>query len=233
MSMNPHPRAQLSAYLDDALSAVERSAVAAHLDTCADCRARLAELRATASLIRALPELSPSRRLVPRVAAVPAWLAPLRTLTTLASGVSAFLFIASALLANVGTLATSTSGAAQPAAVPAPAAGGAGATRERADSVASPPSNAFGPAAPLASADASKALTQPSAVPSPAQDQQFSSASTPPQDAAQRSVTSDSQSRGTAVAPTPQLGPSPWLWLVLAVILGASAIWMQRRLRSA
>ena len=232
MSMNPHPLAQLSAYLDDALSPVERSALSAHLDTCADCRARLAELRATASLIRALPDLSPSRRLVPRVGAVPAWLAPLRTLTTLASGVSAFLFIASALLANVGTLAVGTSGAAQPAAVPAPAAGAAGTSRERDNSVAAAsPSNAFGPAAPLA--DASKAATQPSAVPSPAQGQQFGSASTPPQDAAQRSVTSESQGKGTVAAPTPKLGPSPWLWLALAVILGSSAIWMQRRLRSA
>ena len=231
MSMNPHPLAQLSAYLDDALSPVERSALSAHLDTCADCRARLAELRATASLIRALPDLTPSRRLLPRVAAVPAWLAPLRTLTTLASGVSAFLFIASALLANVGTLAVGTSGAGAPAAVPA--AGGAATSSERADSAApSSPSNAFGPVAPLASADASKAQTQPSAVPSPAQGQQFGSTSTPPQDAAQRSVSSESQGRGTVVAPAWQLGPSPWLWLVLAVILGASAIWMQRRLRS-
>ena len=75
MNDKPHPRAQLSAYLDDALAPSERSGVEAHLGACADCRARLAELRATAMLIRALPEPRPSRRLVPQIAAAPAWLA--------------------------------------------------------------------------------------------------------------------------------------------------------------
>jgi anti-sigma factor RsiW len=228
MSMNPHPRAQLSAFLDDALVAAERSAISAHLDSCADCRARLAELRATASLIRALPDLPPSRRLVPRVAAVPAWLAPLRTLTTMASGVSAFLFIASALLANMGSLAMPTSLGA-PAA--APAAGGAAPSSERSDSAAASPSSAPGPAAPALSAD-SKAATQPTPVPS-AGAFQFSTATATPQDAAGRIATNDAQREELRrVTPTPQLGPSPWLWLVLAMTLGASAIWMQRRLRS-
>jgi anti-sigma factor RsiW len=232
MSMNPHPRVQLSAYLDDALSAVERSAVAAHLDSCGDCRARLAELRATASLIRALPDLSPGRRLVPRISAVPAWLAPLRTLTTMASGVSAFLFIASALLANVGTLATSSSGAAQPAAIPA--AGGAGTSSQRSESAATAtPSEALGAIRPPATAADSKTATSPTPAASPAPAQQFSTSTNAPQDAPGRSVANDAQREGArAAAPLPQLGPSPWLWLVLAVALGASAIWMQRRLRS-
>ena len=223
--MNPHPLAQLSAYLDDALSPVERPAVAAHLDTCGSCRARLAELRATASLIGALPELTPSRRLVPRIAAVPAWLAPLRTLTTMASGVSAFLFIASALLANVGTLAVGTSGAAQPAA--APAVGGAGTSERSTTSVVPSAPPAFAASGPSADA-ASKA-----ASPSPSRDAslQANTSTAAPQDAAARS---DNAERGEAraVQRAPQLGPSPWVWLVLAVILGAIAIWMQRRLRS-
>jgi hypothetical protein len=229
MSMNPHPLAQLSAYLDDALSAVERSAVAAHLDTCSHCRARLAELRATASLIRALPDLSPSRRLVPRIATVPAWLAPLRTLTTMASGVSAFLFIASALLANVGTLAVGTSGAAQPAA--APAAGGAS-TSERSSTSTAP---ALTPAPPAFSASGPSAdSASKAASPTPTRDTslQLNTSTAAPQDAAARS---DNAQRGEAqaVQRTPQLGPSPWLWLVLALILGAIAIALQRRLRSA
>src|SRR5436190_13353395 len=139
MSTNPHPRAQLSAYLDDALSATERSAVAAHLDVCADCRARLAELRATASLIRALPDLVPSRRLTPRASAQPAWLAPLRTLTTLASGVSAFLFIASALLTNVNQLASTPTSLQAPA---APAVSAAASQLERSAAGAGAPSAA-------------------------------------------------------------------------------------------
>ena len=227
MSMNPHPLAQLSAYLDDALSPVERSAVAAHLDTCGACRARLAELRATASLIRALPDLTPSRRLVPRIAAVPAWLAPLRTLTTMASGVSAFLFIASALLANVGTLAVGTSGAAQPAA--APAAGGAS-TFERSTTTAVPSA----PPAFAASGPSADAASKAAASPTPTRDTslQFNTSTAAPQDAAARS---DNAQRGEtqALQRVPQLGPSPWLWLALALVLGAIAIALQRRLRSA
>src|SRR5512133_925478 len=123
MSSTPHVRAQLSAYLDAALSAADRGAVEAHLASCADCRARLAELRGTASLIGSLPDPVPTRRLVPRLAPVPVWLAPLRTLTTLASGISVFLFIASALLANIGSLSSGaiTPSLNAPAAAPAPA----------------------------------------------------------------------------------------------------------------
>ena len=235
MSTDPHPRAQLSAYLDDALSAVERSAVDAHLDTCADCRRRLAELRATASLIRALPDLVPSRRLVPRIATVPVWLAPLRTLTTLASGVSVFLFIASALLANMGQV-TSTTAFSAPAA--APAGGAAASTAESTNESTAQRSN-LGAGAPSVTpappADSVKAAPSPGGPQGPAS--QFNVASTSPQDASTRSGTSanDSAQRDTAHAstPAPQLGPSPWLWLALAVGLGAAALALQRRLRSA
>src|SRR3977135_4489805 len=122
MSTTPHPRAELSAYQDDALAPAERSAVETHLVTCDDCRARLAELRPVAWLRGARPDLVPSRRLLPRVTAGPSWLAPLRTLTTLASGISVFLFIASALLTNVNQLGTTTSGQAAAPAPNAPAA---------------------------------------------------------------------------------------------------------------
>jgi len=44
-------RGQLSALLDDALSVVERSALEAHLATCADCRRELAALRGTVTLL--------------------------------------------------------------------------------------------------------------------------------------------------------------------------------------
>lgn len=224
MSTNPHPRAQLSAYLDDALSAVERSAVAAHLDTCADCRARLAELRATASLIKALPDLQPSRRLVPRIAAVPAWLAPLRTLTTLASGVTAFLFIASALVANVNQLAVPTS-------LQVPAAGGAAAApaasqAERSSLGAAVPSAT--PAPPqAAAADSAKAAASPTPQ---GPNTQFSAASATANP--QNAVSDTSREATHAATPSLQIGPSPWVWLLLTIVLGAIAFALQRRLRS-
>ena len=218
MSISPHPRAELSAYHDDALAPAERSAVDSHLATCDDCRARLAELRSVASLIGALPELRPSRRLLPRVSAAPAWLAPLRTLTSIASGVSVFLFIASALLTNVSELAATGTSALAPAA--APAAGGA---PER-GAAGSPTQNAV----PGAAADAAT-KSQPSPTAGPTR--QFAISTTPPQDAAARA--DQSAQRETLRSATDRLGPSPWLWLALALVLAAIAIALQRRLRSA
>ncbi|HYK98197.1 MAG TPA: anti-sigma factor [Candidatus Acidoferrales bacterium] len=219
MSTTPHPRAQLSAYLDGALLPAQREAVDAHLAACDDCRARLGELRATTRLIASLPSPAPSRRLVPRIAAVPAWLAPLRTLSTLASGLAVFLFIASALLANIGPLATSsaTSASQLPLLVPA---GGAAAPApstafRNASGVASPP-------APAAAQDAAKSAASPSAnvalQPTAA-----------PASAEEHTVTGASQATGT-VSYSP-FG-SPWLWLVIALVTGAIAIALQRRLRS-
>src|SRR4051812_46051598 len=185
---NLHPSAQLSAYLDDALSAVERSAVGAHLDSCGDCRRRLSELRTTASLMRALPDLAPSRRLVPRLSAPPMWLAPLRTLTTLASGVTAFLFIASTLLASANGLAGTPTSLNAPAA--SAGAAGAATAGERADSGATsqPPGapNVAGPGeAPSASRSAQDAVKAATPTAGPTQDTttQFSAVSAAPQDA--------------------------------------------------
>jgi len=48
-------REHLSAYLDRELASELSSAVRAHLESCADCRALLADLRATAGLLGALP----------------------------------------------------------------------------------------------------------------------------------------------------------------------------------
>ncbi|MDO8563259.1 MAG: zf-HC2 domain-containing protein, partial [Candidatus Limnocylindria bacterium] len=119
--MTMHPDADLSAYLDRALEATGRAAVEAHLDTCALCRARLADLGAVSRLVAALPTPAPRRSLVPRLVARPVWLAPARTFATLASGVFGFLFLVSAVLATdptlggggPGILTTSTQRAAQ------------------------------------------------------------------------------------------------------------------------
>jgi hypothetical protein len=51
----------LSAYLDNALDADERTAVAAHLTACGDCRRELTELGATVALLRGLPQYRPRR----------------------------------------------------------------------------------------------------------------------------------------------------------------------------
>ena len=219
MSTTEHVRAQLSAYLDGALGDPERTAVEGHLATCPDCRARLGELRATASLIGRLPDPVPSRRLVPRVAARPVWLAPLRTLATLASGLSVFLFLATALLANVSGLASGS--AALPAAAPAaPAATTTTAAPSQVRGVAPAIAGTTAPAA-LSNADTAKQVA--SATPSAAG---FSAAQTPAPAAA--------QPESTRTAPTDRAPwlTNPWLWLGLAIATGIIALAMQRRLRS-
>jgi anti-sigma factor RsiW len=220
MSTNPHPRAQLSAYVDEALTAAERSALDAHLDVCADCRARLNELRATATLIRALPDPMPTRRLAPRLVTVPVWLAPLRTLTTLASGISVFLFIASAVLAGLPSGASAIA----PTSLQAPAAGGAAAS--------SAERNSFGAAAGAPNASPAPAAADSAKALGPSPSDRVASQQTPnPQPPADARSDSSTQSEHTVPA-APQLGPSPLVWLALAVALGAIAFALQRRLRS-
>src|SRR5436190_12619641 len=102
--MTEHPELQLSAYLDEALSPTERAAVAAHLDGCPSCRARLADLRATSRLIAALPALAPTRSLVPRLQRAPVWLRPVRLLGAMGSGLFVFLFLASAVINSGSSL---------------------------------------------------------------------------------------------------------------------------------
>lgn len=221
MSIDPHPRAELSAYHDDALAPAERAAVQSHLAMCGDCRARLAELRTVASLIGALPDPAPSRRLLPRVAAAPSWLAPLRTLTTLASGISVFMFIASALLTNMNQLAVPTSGqAAAPAAIGRGAGGAATSEQSAVGSATARPDQIGSPAADSAKSPATAA---------PSGAGFFLTAA--PQDAAAR-ADQGAQREASKTLPAP-VGPSPLFWLALAVVLGAIAIALQRRLRSA
>ncbi len=235
----PHPHAELSAYIDKALDPAAQAAVDGHLRTCALCRAHVAQLRATASFVRALPDPVPSRRLVPRFAP-PAWLAPLRTLMTIASGAAVFLFIASALVTNITFLAGSgaattalsapevvrdaagnatTSKAALPASsvVPAPAvspqAGFA------VGPTASPPDTVRAPVSASASDDAQKIRSdQATAGPSGAP----AAAAFNPQDA------------GRVTSAEPQRSPllNPWLWLALAIVSAGIAVALQRRLRA-
>lgn len=235
-----HPRAELSAYIDEALAPAQRAAIDAHLVACAECRTHLAQLRATAALLRSLPDPIPSRHLVPRLG-VPAWMAPLRTLMTLASGAAVFLFIASSLVSNITFLAggaattASSRDAAAEAAARAPAPGGAQDTRLQAESgapapaasPASAPQTAFSAAGPSASpsvADSARGVTTDDAAKRLEQ-----STAAPPAAAgvtnASGGLAAESQAR-----PSPFL--NPWLWLGVAVLSGAFAIALHRRLRS-
>ena len=230
-----HPHAELSAYIDGALAPAAQAAVQGHVGACAVCRAHVAELRATVALVHALPDPVPSRRLMPRLAAGPAWLAPLRTVMTFASGAAVFLFIASSLVSNLTFLASGSATS---------AAGGrdAGTALQ-----VGAPTAALGESAPA------RALgTAPTASPNEA----FAYASAPPAPAAGAAASSPSvddaskradQATGAPVAPDvafeqntgrrassePLRSPllNPWLWLTLAVLTGAIAIALQRRLR--
>ena len=240
--MTQHPRAELSAYIDKALDPAAQAAVEGHLVTCALCSAHVAQLRATASFVNALPDPVPSRRLVPRFApAAPAWLAPLRTLMTIASGAAVFLFIASALVTNITFLAGS--GAATTAFTAPEAAR---------DVAANAPSKALQPASsavpapdpapvPSQAGLAAGQTANPDLVRGPA------GASGPTDDA---KVRTDQATAGPSGAPPaaafnpqdtgrltfaePQRSPllNPWLWLGIAIVCAAVAVALQRRLRS-
>ena len=229
-----HPHAELSAYIDGALAPAAQAAVRGHLDTCAICSAHVAQLRATVTLMQALPDPVPSRRLVPRlVAGPPAWLAPLRTLMTLASGAAVFLFIASSLVTNINFLASS--GAATTASEASrdavakqqvPAAAGAPATTNAPLPPASPNAAfAVGPTSSQA-ADARGAATDD---PQKRSDQATAGPSGAPGAAA-----ANPQDNARLTNAEPQRSPlvSPLLWLALALISGAIAIALHRRLRS-
>jgi hypothetical protein len=231
--MTQHPHAELSAYIDGALTPAAQAAVEGHLATCALCRTHVAQLRATVSLIHALPDPIPSRRLVPRLAGAPAWLAPLRTLMSLATGAAVFLFIASAVLTNITLLAGSGAtalsapeAARNTTASASDSQSGAATSAPNVRAPAPAPSAfvAFGsnpsptPSGAVAdSTDPTKRLDQSTAAPSGAP-----AAAAAPQDAG----------RSTSATPQRPQVLNPWLWLVIAIISGAIAIALNRRLRA-
>jgi anti-sigma factor RsiW len=225
-----HPFGDLSAYLDGALSSEARASVQAHLDTCALCRTRLAELRGTARLIAALPAPVPSRSLVPRVS-IPVWLAPLRTFSTFASGAAVFLFIASALIATLPRAQSAgTAAAPAPNAVSAPqasdAGGAAAATAAPQNFNVSAPSPAPAPNTDKRSAAGSSATPADTAKEVGRGDYAGPSATTVADQAATRV-----NRAFTEPAPFAFL-LSPWLWLLLGVAFGALSFFLGRRLRS-
>ena len=232
-----HPHAELSAYIDDALAPATQAAVRGHLDTCALCSAHVAQLRATIALVRALPDPVPSRRLVPRLTTAPVWLAPLRTLMTLASGAAVFLFIASSLVTNINFLASSG------AATSASEASRDAIAKQQAPAAAGAPV-ATGVPAPATSPNAAFAVTPTAPSASPAVDTARGSATNDPQKRADHATAGPSGGAGAVAANAedsarlanaePQRSPlvNPLLWLALALLSGAIALALHRRLRS-
>jgi anti-sigma factor RsiW len=219
-----HPFGDLSAYLDNALSSEARASVQAHLDTCALCRTRLAELRGTARLIAALPMPVPSRSLVPRVS-VPFWLAPLRTFSTFASGAAIFLFLALSVIAYFPRT-QSASTAAAPAASQPGAAFGVGGAPEATPSPKGELTASF--PAPIVSSDRSSAGA--SAAPADASKEVGRLDQAGPSS----NALGDQSTRLTRAAePAPfAFLLTPWLWLVLAIAFAALSVVVGRRLRS-
>jgi len=223
-----HPHADLSAYIDDSLDPAAKAAVEAHLVACAPCRAHVAQLRATTALLRALPDPVPARRLVPRLVAAPSWLAPLRTLMTLASGAAVFMFIASAMLASFGTSASPGAATTALERGAPPAAQQADQTAAR-GAVAPAPTATPAPGAAFSAAGPS-ARPQPSVSGSPEAAKRADAAPTAaPQATALDSNTAQEAARAAASERRPQL-PSPWVWLGLAIACGAVALALNRRL---
>ncbi|MEP6693155.1 MAG: zf-HC2 domain-containing protein [Chloroflexota bacterium] len=231
-----HPHAELSAYIDDALDPAAQAAVDGHLVACAVCQAHVAELRATAALMRALPDPVPSRSLLPRLATAPAWLAPLRTLMTLASGAAVFLFIASALITNITFLAGSAAApaaldASRNTAASAPEAQAGGAAASGAPAPASTPFAAF---QPTASSTPSLDLTRsPQSAATADNAQKRADQASPSPSEAGRVAVATGENAGVA-SQAPQRSPlvNPWLWLAVAIVCAALAIALHRRLRT-
>jgi hypothetical protein len=231
-----HPHAELSAYIDSALAPAAQAAVEGHVAACAVCRAHVAELRATVALVHALPDPVPSRRLVPRLATVPAWLAPLRTVMTLASGTAVFLFIASSLVSNITFLATGG------APTSAQEANRDTTTAFRADgpAAAQPASTSASGPTPAPSPNAPALARNPTAPPVAQAGDAAASTDDAAKAASERSALGRSaapgvaapQERGQFASSEPQRSPllNPLLWLSLAFLCGAIAIVLQRRL---
>jgi hypothetical protein len=70
---SPHVRfrRELSAFIDGQLDAGERARVQRHLETCAACRAELAELQSTVRLLRLVPTVAPPRSFALPLSAAP------------------------------------------------------------------------------------------------------------------------------------------------------------------
>jgi anti-sigma factor RsiW len=210
-----HVTADLSAYLDRELPPAEQARVSAHLEACRACSARLAELRATATLIAALPDARPSRSLVPALAPSFNWLRPVRSLSAVMSGAFVMVFLITAVAQSGSDLG---GGPAMPFGRSGPAAG------QPAAAPAAAPAPATEATAP--------ALQLNAATPTP---ETFAATTDRTGDAEKREAeggaAEDTQLRtGQGLDPEP---PSPLIWLTLALALAIVAGVAHWRLRAA
>jgi anti-sigma factor RsiW len=224
--MTEHPDLLLSAYLDDGLTQGEYEGVRAHLDGCARCKGRLAELRATSRLIGSLPQIAPRRSLVPRLERGPVWLRPVRLLGTMGTGVFVFLFIASAIIRTGSSLGGGTSTAEQLAAKgqfgAAANALASDAAAKRLAGATAVPANAPVPAAGAASSPQNFYVTR----------EQSSSSAAPTTAVARADAPATAVVTSTEAVPSRAVfGPDPSLFLALAALCGIVAFVAHRRLR--
>jgi hypothetical protein len=234
--MTEHPDLLLSAYLDDALTQGEHDGVRAHLDGCARCTGRLAELRTTSRLIAALPTLAPGRSLVPRLGRAPVWLRPVRLLGAMGSGLFVFLFLASAVLNTGSSLGGGTTTSEQLASKgqfgAAANAIASDAAAKRAESSAAPRD----PAALPAQAPAAPAAQLPVGAPAPAatplaDSARNTSASVPSQSPVGRADSASTAEFRAVALDRPQVGPPPQAFLAIALVCAIVAFVAHRRLR--
>ena len=215
--MTEHPELLLSAYQDDALSSAERATVRAHLDGCDRCRGRLDDLRATSRLLAALPELVPMRSLRPRVQRGWLWLRPVRLLGSIGSGTFLFLFLASYVLNSGSTLGGGTTTSEQLAAKGQFGAAASALAAENAQRAAAPATPAAAAAPAAASPNSSTAdSARTGAGAGPSASAQFTVAT-----GGAASVRED----------RPRFGPSPTVFLGLALLSAVAAFVAHRRLR--
>ena len=215
--MTEHPELLLSAYQDDALSSAERATVRAHLDGCDRCRGRLDDLRATSRLLAALPELALTRSLRPRVQRGWLWLRPVRLLGSIGTGTFLFLFLASYVLNSGSTLGGGTTTSEQLAAKGQFGAAASALAAENAQRAAAQPTPAAA-AAPVAAspnsstADSARTVTGAGA-------------------AASAQVAIANGAATSARDDRPRYGPSPTVFLGLALLSAVVAFVAHRRLR--
>lgn len=210
MSNTKHITDQLSAYLDNRLSAGDRARVEAHLRGCDQCRRDLAELGYTVNMVRALPVIRrPRSYTLAETPAAPHWaLGWLYRLMGGATMAAALLFV---VVLAVDMLSFGAGGAASPAPpVAMSAATAAGTTENAADSAraseapkAAPTRAAAAPVVPTAPGFAPAPTVVPQSVPATAP-----TASPQPTGPSQPSTAGVISVTATATA-SPSMTPSP------------------------
>ena len=213
--MTEHPLTLLSAYLDDVLAPDERGTVRAHLEGCGSCQSRLEELRATSRLIAALPALVPARSLLPLVQRGWSWLRPVRLLGSIGTGTFLFLFLASYVINSGSSLG--------------------GGTKTSEQLAAKGQFGAAASAAAVENAQRAAAARTPVAAAAPAAGSQSTSAADSARDLASAPAGKQlAVATGAATSAREDhapFGPSPTLFLALALLSGLLAFIAHRRLR--